>query len=139
MQAHCQHSFKHRHRRLHMRYAVLHGPGGKARDLDSIPNGDREILMPSHLPVCLGRLVEKQTSDQNRFRSEHLLNKQPNTAAFSRRLNQRNCLPQIPQGVTRVSRSSSEAPLDGSDQVIHSLRLQYLRNNHEAVLFKSRR
>ena len=53
-----EHPLEHRRRRLHVRYALLHGPSLEIRRLDPLADGDRQVLMPRHQPVRLGRLVE---------------------------------------------------------------------------------
>jgi len=41
----------------------LLAPGREARNLTPFPDGDGEVLVPGHLPVGVGGLVEEGTAD----------------------------------------------------------------------------
>ena len=44
--------------------ACLGAPGAITLDVTASPNGDREILVPSDLPIGRGRLVEQEGSNR---------------------------------------------------------------------------
>src|SRR5712691_6495161 len=54
-----EHALQYTHRRLHVRCARLHGPGSEARHVGSSPDGDREVLVPRHLPVARGVFLKR--------------------------------------------------------------------------------
>lgn len=61
------------HRRLDVEDSLLHGPGAESFHVDVPLSADRQILVPGHLPVGRGRLVEHDPLDRPGPRSEHAL------------------------------------------------------------------
>gem|GEM_PF-4788973 len=76
-----------RGRWLHVRNTVLDRPWTKSLDLMATGNRDRQVLVPRHLPVCIGRLVE-----QRQLRHPGGL-----TQGRCRELSRRTCVRQIPK------------------------------------------
>ncbi len=62
------------HRRLDMGDASLRGPGAELLELiGAVRDGDGGVLMPRHVPVALGCLVEEERSNRKGRRGERLI------------------------------------------------------------------
>ncbi|MDP9049113.1 MAG: hypothetical protein M3O31_00095 [Acidobacteriota bacterium] len=58
VKAHGEHVFEHCRWGLNMEHVGLYRPGAESFDFDFVLNGYRDILMPRHLPIRSGNLVE---------------------------------------------------------------------------------
>jgi hypothetical protein len=74
MNAHGKHIFEDLHRRLDMEYVRFGGPWSEAVRFYAAADGNSEVLMPRHLPVCAGNLVEQDAADWKGGVSEEGLN-----------------------------------------------------------------
>src|SRR5437879_2183496 len=58
-----KHLIENIHRRLHVRHAGLVCPGAVSREIDALLSRHRQVLVPDHLPVRVGSLVEEEGTD----------------------------------------------------------------------------
>jgi hypothetical protein len=63
VQAHSQHVFQHRNRRLHVSNAGLDGPRTVSLNVNPLANSNREVLVPCDLPVCIPVFIEIDAPD----------------------------------------------------------------------------
>jgi len=78
VQPHREHSLQYRCWWLDVLNAIFDRPRGKSGNLDFFPNGDHEILVPCHFPICIRGFVEEQASHEERSRPENGFHQRPN-------------------------------------------------------------
>src|SRR5437016_3415501 len=66
-----KHPFKHCGWGLNVEHIGLYRPGSESFGLYSLLNSNRHILMPRHLPIRAGNLVEQDSPNREAFRAKH--------------------------------------------------------------------
>ena len=80
-----QHFLQDARRRLNVLDACFDRPRTKVRNIFTLPDGDREILMPEDSPVTFRRLVEHQAAHKKCLFAEYWLNQLHNTSVAVQR------------------------------------------------------
>ncbi len=62
MNAYREHFLQHFSGRLHVDYSGFDGPRTESLDVTLLDHGDGQILVPRHQPICIWRLVEKDSA-----------------------------------------------------------------------------
>src|SRR6186713_300029 len=114
----------------------LESPAVEARHFFSLPNSNRQVLMPVYFPVSLGRLIEKCSADYSSLPAGNRVNKRTNDSRTRQVAKRRHNTEQISN--SKITLAPSPGRVTGrnmsqlSDDTTYTFRIKHAGNNCEA-------
>ena len=95
MNANSQHAFQNRDGRLHMNHTFFNRPRPETGDIESGFDGNRQVLMPGHLPICGRGLIEEDGAGGERIAAKHALHQGADGIQFSQIANAGDAIQEV--------------------------------------------